>query len=121
MLSFWYRIFSHDEYSPDVPSKYDSFDVHIDDIFDEASPVLLWSDGSTDRKYGCKEEKLDITDWKFHKSDLSAISDGNGGTVDYRSKTVRLCFSVHSREPDPERDWGWYNTWVYVDNVRIEH
>jgi uncharacterized repeat protein (TIGR01451 family) len=116
-LSFWYRIFSYDELNSD---KYDSFDVYIDDIFDEAPRILLWRDGSTDGKYGCEEEKLDITDWKFHESDLSAISDGSGGTVDYRGKTVQLCFSVHSRETDPKRAWGWYNTWAYVDNVRIE-
>jgi hypothetical protein len=115
-LSFWYRIFSYDEYGKD---RYDSFDVYIDDIFDEAPRILLWRDGSTDGKYGCEEEKLDITDWKFHESDLSAISDGSGGTVDYRGKTVQLCFSVHSRETDPKRAWGWYNTWAYLDGVHI--
>ena len=119
-LSFRYRIFSYDELGED---RYDSFEVYIDDVLDEAPPILILIDGSEDGKYGCEGDKLDITDWKeFPKKgspefDLSAIPDGDG-TVDYRGKTVRLSFYVHSREFDPERTWGWYNTWVYLDDVQ---
>jgi hypothetical protein len=43
----------------------------------------------------------------------------DGGTVDYQGRAVELCFYVYSREANPERTVGWYNTWVYLDEVQI--
>jgi len=112
-LSFHYRIFSYDEFGG---GRFDSFQVCIDDACSEAPPILLLEDGSKDGKYGC--DKLDITGWKHAVFDLSAVSDESGGTVDYRGRTIQLCFYVYSRER-PEYDVAWYNTWVYVDDVQI--
>jgi len=118
-LSFWYRIFSYDELASD---KYDTFEVDIDNVFpDDTPPIRLLIDGSHDGQYGCRENDLDDTGWKKSPEfDLSTIPDGNGGTVDYRGKAVRLSFYAYSRESDPKRTRAWYSTWVYVDDVRIE-
>ena len=68
---------------------------------------------------------MDVTDWKEFPEEeapefyLSAVPDGDGGEVDYRGKVVQLCFYVYSREDDPRRTVGWYNTWVYLDDVQI--
>jgi hypothetical protein len=115
-LSFYYRIFSYDEYGQ---ARYDSLNVTIEDMFGEALPILILRDGSKDGKYGCEDDKLDITDWKGSSEfDLSMIPDGNGGIVDYRGKTVQLCFYNYSREL-PGYTVAWYNTWVYLDNVEV--
>jgi hypothetical protein len=117
MLSFYYRIFSYDELDDGI---YDSFDVYIDNVLDGTPPILILRDGSTDGRYGCNAGDLDIMNWKKSPEfDLSAIPDGSGGTVDYRGKTVQLSFYVYSREPPP-RTVGWYNTWVYLDNVKVK-
>jgi hypothetical protein len=123
-LSFRYRVFSYDDLGGEEGDKFDSFDVYIDDVFDLAPPILILRDGSQDDNFGCDEDDLEITDWrKFPEEgapefDLSAIPDGNGGTVDYRGKTIRLSFYVYTREL-PGYTISWFNTWVYVDDVRI--
>jgi len=72
-----------------------------------------------DGRYGCEEDDLDVTGWiKSPEFDLSAILDGNGGTVDFRGKTVRLCFYNYSREL-PGYTIAWYNTWVYLDDIEV--
>jgi len=121
MLSFRYRIFSYEELDSD---KYDALEVYIDDIVpDDMPPIRIWIDGSQDRKYDrdCKGNYLDDMGWKTPpvEFNLAAIPDGNGGTVDYRGKAVQLSFYIYSRELPP-RTIGWYNTWAYVDDVRIE-
>jgi hypothetical protein len=118
-LSFYYRIFSFDELDNGI---YDSFDVYIDNVLDGAPPILILRDGSTDEKHDddCDGSDLDDTGWRNSPEfDLSAISDGSGGTVDYRGKTVQLSFYVYSRELPP-RTVGWFNTWVYLDNVQVK-
>ena len=122
-LSFWYRIFSYDEriYDKHGLDKRDTFEVYIDDVCpDDKPPIRLLIDGSQDGKRGCDKSDLDITPWRESPVfDLSAIPDGNGGSVDYRGKAVRLSFRVYSRDL-PEYTGAWYNTWVYVDDVQIE-
>jgi len=123
-LSFHYRIFSYDDLKGAEGDKFDSFDVYVDDIFDPGPPILILRDGSRDGVFGCNEDDLEITDWRKFPEDgapefyLSAIPDGNGGTVDYRGKTIRLSFYIYTREL-PGYLVSWYNTWVYVDDVRI--
>jgi len=122
-LSFWYRIFSYDERGYDKYGfdRFDTFEVHIDDVFpNDTPPIRLLIDGSQDGKFGCNKDDLDVSPWKQSPIfDLSAIPDGSGGSVDYRGKAVRLSFLVYSRDL-PEYQKAWYNTWVYVDDVRIE-
>lgn len=117
-LSFDYRVFSFDEC---LGGRFDCFEVYIDDVVpDETSPIRILVDGSKDGEYGCNPGDLDVTDWKeFAEFDLGAVPDGDGGTVDYRGRVVELCFYVYSREADPRRTVGWYNTWVYLDDVQI--
>jgi len=117
-LSFYYRIFSYDELKD---AKYDSFDVYVENVCDGEAPVMILQDGSQDSKYGCGSNKLDITEWKLFELDLSsftAFDDPDGPSYDYRGKSIRLSFYVYSREQPP---WtvGWYNTWVYVDDVAV--
>ena len=116
-LSFRYRIFSYDELGQD---RFDSFEVYIDSIFDEVPPIRILIDGSQDGRYdrNCDGSDLDDKGWKQYQIDLNAIPDGDGGKVDYRGKTVQLSFDIYSRELPP-RTIGWYNTWVYVDDVQI--
>ena len=122
-LSFWYRIFSYDEriYDKHGFDRRDTFEVYIEDISpNNTPPVRLLIDGSHEKGRGCDKSNLDITPWKQSPVfDLSAVPDGNGGSVDYRGKAIRLSFRLYSRDL-PEYSKAWYNTWVYVDDVRVE-
>jgi uncharacterized repeat protein (TIGR01451 family) len=93
-LYFWYNIFTQDHDSS-LSGQYDSFDVRINGI-------LVFRDANTSDSYGCNVPTKDLG-WKIREVDLTA----------YRGQSITIRFENWSRAD------GWYNTWTYVDDVRI--
>ena len=93
-LSLWYRIFTYDR-NHDLGNIYDLFVVKI-------NGVQVFADMNTDEPYGCQDPVTDLG-WR------QAIVDLSG----YRGSCITLRFENWNR-PDPH-----YNTWTYVDDVRI--
>ncbi len=115
ILSFWYRIFTYDvvygcppgETDPNEPTGckvtpnylYDSFDVTIESDSQSARRVLR--DGNFDRS---RVGTLVDTGWKKAFVDLRP----------YAGQAIHVRFANWNRS-DP-----FYNTWTYLDDVRIE-
>jgi hypothetical protein len=91
-LSFWYRIRSNDIL---VSSRYDSFDVYVNQNLILRAGNEQWS------KPSCSA--LWDSQWKQFAYDLAA----------YRGQTVQLSFGNVIRA-----DW-WYNTYTYLDDVQV--
>lgn len=98
-LVFGYNIFTQDK-NPYLEDEYDRFNVWIDN-------TLVFSDARRTDPYGCDldSEDLDL-DWRK-------------GEVALDSGRIRIRFENESTS-DYGLDTGWYNTWTFVDNVRIE-
>ena len=113
LLSFWYRVYTYDvvygcppgQTDPQDPNRckvdpdflYDSFDVHIEGTgFDN----LVFRGGNFDRT---KVGTLVDTGWQQVTLDLSS----------YAGQTIRVRFANWNR-PD-----NYYNTWSYLDDVRV--
>jgi Mg-chelatase subunit ChlD len=92
-LSFWYNIFTHDKNS-DLGDTYDSFDVRV-------NGSLVFRDMNTTNPYKCKH--LRNLGWRPAAVDLSG----------YRGSYVTVRFENWNRYDH------WYNTWTYVDDVRV--
>ena len=93
-LSFWYRIFTYDR-NRALSNIYDLFDVKI-------NGVQVFADMNTNEPYGCEDPVIDL-EWRQAVVDLSG----------YRGLCITIRFENWNR-PDP-----YYNTWTYVDDVRI--
>jgi hypothetical protein len=93
-LSFWYRIFTYDR-NRYLSNTYDLFDVKI-------NGVRVFADMNTTEPYGCQDPAIDLG-WR------QAIVALSG----YRGSCITIRFENWNR-PDPH-----YNTWTYVDDVRI--
>jgi uncharacterized protein YegL len=102
MLYFRYNIFTQDK-NPYLQDEYDRFDVKVGN-------TLVFSDARRSEPYGCTlaSKDLDLR-WQDGKVDLSAYS-GHQITIRFENMSTS----------DYEPDFGWYNTWTFVDNVRIE-
>lgn len=101
VLSFWYRVFSYDVVWSGDPSNqtlYDSFDVHI---LTPGGSELLVRDGN----YGPFADDVPVVDtgWKEKRYSLAA----------YAGRTIQIRFACHNRNDN------YYNTWAYVDEVRV--
>ena len=94
-LSFWYNIFTHDKNSS-LGDRYDSFDVRI-------NGGLAFRDANTTDPYGCRYPAKDLG-WKNGEIDLAP----------YSGQSVTIRFENWSRFDH------WYNSWTYVDDVRVE-
>lgn len=121
-LSFSYRILSLDELKED---KYDHFDVYIDDLSDDLPAFRILRDGSVDGKPktgqdGCNL-KIDVKEWITRTWVLSEVAsfDNQNQLYDLRGKQIELSFHNISKEA-PGYDSAWYNTWVYIDNVKFQ-
>lgn len=120
-LSFSYRIFSYDELYND---EFDHFDVYIDDLSDDAAPFLILRDGSTDGKPTGNQDGCifapDDKGWIARTWSMSSVVDLGvpPQTHDLRGKTIELSFYNYSKEPG--RNNAWYNTWVYIDDIRLQ-
>ena len=95
-LSFYYRIFSQDKTSPENFDKYDLFAVYIN------GSVEVWKDANTSDPYGCST--LWDSDWQPATVSLN----------DYKGQPIQIAFYLYNR-PD-----GWYNTYVYIDDVSVQ-
>jgi len=93
-LSFWYKIFTQDKNSA-LSDQYDLFAVYV-------NGGLLWKDANTSDPYGCGT--LKELEWR----------PGTISLNDYKGQTIPIAFYVYNR-PD-----GWYNTYVYVDDVSVQ-
>jgi hypothetical protein len=93
-LSFWYKIFSQDKNSA-LSDQYDLFAVYV-------NGSQLWKDANTNDPYGC--DTLRELPWR----------SGTVSLTDYKGESIQIAFYAYNR-PD-----GWYNTYVYVDDVSVE-
>ncbi|MBI4321984.1 MAG: DUF11 domain-containing protein [Chloroflexi bacterium] len=102
-LSFWYRLVSQDvQYSPVFGSLGDTLEVFILGANgNETQSVLQY--GAPYRNVSCSTAAFD-SGWVQKTFDLTP----------YAGQTVRLHFSLRTRID------GWYNTYAYVDDVRID-
>ncbi len=94
-LSFWYRLYSYDKTKE--RARVDSFEVKVNGatVFED---LLTWATA-----YGCDKPPND-GGWQQVTLDLSA----------YKGQTITLHFEVWNRADN------WYNTWAYIDDVRME-
>lgn len=100
-LTFWYRVLSYDVmYSKTYQRWQDTLDV---DLYDQAGQLLaqLVRAGNPTDVYG--QEKPYDTGWKWATVDLRP----------YAGQTVHLAFSNWNRVDN------LYNTWSYVDDIRV--
>jgi uncharacterized repeat protein (TIGR01451 family) len=118
-LSFFYRIRSYDQYDKSFENLYDTFDVYIDDLSDNAPKFLILRDGSNE-EYDCDLAPYD-SDWVQRIWQLGSVTEFEkpDRLHDLRGKQVALYFYNFSR--DPGYNNAWYNTWAYIDNVKIEY
>lgn len=96
-LSFRYNILTQDR-NPYLDDEFDRFDVRVDN-------TLVFADAKKTGSYGCE---LDPGEWDLHWQ-LGQVDLGA-----YSGQTITIRFENGSR-PD-----GWFNTWTYLDDVRIE-
>ena len=126
-LSFAYRLISYDELKYDGPlgERYDHFDVYIDDVSDSLPPFRIFRDGSTDGKPTSDQDGCTLTaedkGWITRTWTLSSVVnfDDELQIYDLRGKTIDLIFINLSRDA-PGYNQAWYNTWVYIDNVKLQ-
>jgi hypothetical protein len=98
-LSFWYRIMTYDVAQDALRQLWDIFAVEIND------ELVFW-DGN--QKPGTSQQRHDL-DWQRGEVDLTP----------WRGQTVMLRFADwngYSGKPGSEL----YNTWTYLDEVRVE-
>jgi len=101
-LYFKYNIFTQDK-NPFLEDEYDRFDVRVGN-------TLVFSDARRTDPYGCDLASKDLDlHWKDGKVGLSAYS-GQQITIRFENRSTS----------DYGPDFGWYNTWTFVDDVRIE-
>lgn len=126
-LSFSYRLISYDEFKFTGPlgERYDHFDVYMDDVSDNLPPFRILRDGSIDGKPitgqdGCTLEAED-KGWITRTWTLSSVTsfDDPSKVYDLRDKTIDLTFINLSRDA-PSYDQAWYNTWIYIDQVKLQ-
>jgi hypothetical protein len=94
ILRFWYKLYTQDKNTDPVSEVYDFFAVYIN-----GSQVLKAA--NTTDNYGCST---------LNELEDQPIVSLNG----YQGKTIQIAFYVYNR-PD-----GWYNTYVYVDDVSVQ-
>ena len=99
-LTFWYRVLTYDVmYSLNLRKYIDTFDVTLNTV-DGQEIALLLRDGNPDSsKWG----SLYDTGWKLARIDLRP----------YAGRTVQLSFANWNRHDNQ------YNTWSYVDEIRL--
>ncbi|MCB0168268.1 MAG: DUF11 domain-containing protein, partial [Anaerolineae bacterium] len=122
-FSFDYRIFSYDEIPEGYEDSFDKFDVYIEDGSQFRFRSLR--DGSKDGipppgpPLPC-DFSVDDSGWKTETWNLGSIRnfDNPNQIYDLRGKTITVTFQVSSQEL--VGDSGWYNTWVYVDNLKLQ-
>ncbi len=97
-LSFWYRVQTYDVMHSKVCQNgvCDTFDVTVDD---GSAETLLLRDGNPTTKY----RELYDTGWKWAKLDLTPFA----------GQTVQLKFANWNRHDNK------FNTWTYMDDVRL--
>ncbi len=95
-LSFWYRVISYDVVYGSDQRLFDSLDVYI--IRAGQEPIRILRDGNL----GPRADGYD-TGWK-----LATVS-----LAPYAGQTIRLRFENSNRNDN------YYNTWSYVDQVRV--
>jgi uncharacterized repeat protein (TIGR01451 family) len=98
-LVFGYNIFTQDK-NPYLEDEYDRFNVWIDN-------TLVFSDARRTDPYGCD---LDSEDLDLHWREGKVALDSGRITIRFDNESTS----------DYGLDTGWYNTWTFVDNVRIE-
>jgi hypothetical protein len=102
-LDFSYVIYTQDG---GASSQYDRFEVYLDD---GGGPVLAYWDGRADSNVSCANwYRLPESGWNQASIDLLQ-------PVDYRGKLITVSFQNWSRFDH------WYNTFTYLDNVRLSN
>lgn len=102
-LAFDYVVWSQDA---SVDEKYDRFEVYIWVEGEQMPGTPAYYDGNTiNEGLGCDTWwRVPEAGWKTGEIDLTP----------YRGEMVTVAFRDYSRYD------GWYNTYVYLDNVRVE-
>ncbi|NLS77003.1 MAG: hypothetical protein GXY76_07065 [Chloroflexi bacterium] len=97
-LSFWYRVISYDVLYTSDQRLYDSFDAYI---LTGTGEKLILRDGNT----GPFSETMPPADsgWKLKQYSLAA----------YAGQTIGIRFACYNRNDKA------YNTWAYVDDIRV--
>jgi len=106
-LVFSYNVWSHDK-NPYLSSKFDRFNVGIRRI-QEITTVPVFTDANKTEPFGCDQPAKDLT-WRHGEIDLGP----------YSGQRIVICFENKSTSDYENPDWGWYNTWTFIDNVQIE-
>lgn len=101
-LKFWWRMFTYDHMKRPDGTKVDSLDVEVSED-DGKTWTTLWRGGNeADGPPGC--ENLQDLGWRKARVNLA----------EYKGKRVWLRFSNVTRLD------GYYNTWTYLDEVRVD-
>ena len=100
-LHFLYRVITQD-INPSLDGDFDSFDVWV--IPPDDDKVLVLREAKETGVYGCGPQG---------KKDFGWQSSGEISLENYRDEIVTIRFE--------NRNWpdGWYNTWTFVDDVRL--
>jgi hypothetical protein len=127
LLKFNYIVLSQDA---SVSGKYDRFEVRIQD--EQGKKALVWADGNLHNTgLGCNQlwrvPSFEIAENRRNTEDGWAESIPPDSLPDqvswdfeiidltpYRGQRITVSFENHSRLDN------WYNTYTYIDNVRIE-
>jgi hypothetical protein len=99
-LSFAYDIVSQDR-NPYLESKYDRFTLEI-------NGTSVFTDAKKSGDYGCHPGGEVDLGWRTKQIDLTP----------YKGQRITIRFENISTF-DYEPGFGWYNTWTFVDDVRI--
>lgn len=100
-IRFDYVIYTQDGSSS---AAYDRFEVYI---YDPGSSRLVYTDGRSDPSVSCSVWwRIPASGWKTGAINLVS-------PLDYRGKTVTISFQNWNRFD------GWFNTFTYLDNVRL--
>lgn len=125
-FSFNYRVFSYDEIVEGKEDRFDRFDVYIDDLSDSMPRFRVLRVGSdngqppSDGKSHPCDFTVDDSNWLTATWKLSSVQnfDNLNQIYDLRGKTIKVIFRVFSQEEVGNS--GWYNTWVLIDNLKLQ-
>jgi hypothetical protein len=110
-LQFKYVIYTQDVGVSDSGTFYDTFEVHINNI-------RQFFDGNEDKNETLKCRWFRVPSEKNPRS--SVTSGWATDSVDlspYAGQTVTISFRIYSRDVEPDK--GWYNTYVFLDDVAL--
>ena len=101
-----YRLRSQDSSATGFEHLFDGFGIYL---YDGNSEILVDWQANKERSASCSGDPWD-SEWNTVTKPLSELGD-------FQGRPVTVIFRMHSRPEGKGHDW--YNTYVYVDNVRL--